>query len=100
MEVERLIATISERLGMDVQALSPVPVPDRGRRTPDLWEMLTEHGWLWAVHEAGRLELFRARSRSVSGVVHYVRPSQAVRHFLELHPTRARETERWSPAVD
>ena len=44
MEVEQLIAPISERLGLDVQALGPLPAPVRAPRAPDLWEVLTEHG--------------------------------------------------------
>ena len=44
MDVDELIATISERLGMDIQAFSPVPVQPSGRRAPRVWEVLTEHG--------------------------------------------------------
>ena len=88
MQVAELVRHARERLGMEVQALTPAPPALRDPRTPRVWEMLTEGGYFWLAERDDSVEIFRAlafptRRRSRGDCRS---PAQAARQFIALHP--------------
>ncbi|MCC6174870.1 MAG: hypothetical protein IT305_06170 [Chloroflexi bacterium] len=95
MRVDRLERHASERLGMTVLAITPVPIGvqqaagDQQPLTAQVWEVLTEWGFFWLVERRGVVELFRAaslHSRRGAAPERCPTPLAALRRFQSLHP--------------
>ena len=81
MGPRQVIAYAGERLGMEIQAVSLLCARPAGSRRPEVWEVLTEHGYFWLVEAAGAAELFRATQEGGRSSA-----LLAIRRFRELHP--------------
>jgi hypothetical protein len=82
MDAEQVTGYAAERLGMEIQATTLLRAQPAGGRAPEVWEVMTEHGWFWLVESNGEVELLRATDEGFRA------PVVAEHQFLELHPER------------
>ena len=90
MDPHEVAAHARERLGMEIQSVSRNQVVTQQDRALTTWNLMTEHGRFWLVEQTGVVEIFRA-ARSGASRAHPtdgVSAVEAVRRFLELHPSQ------------
>ena len=88
---------VRERLGMEIQAVSLARARPPGSQAPQVWTVMTAHGYFWLVEGAGQVELFRAVSGRglLTDATGCPSAAKAARRFLELHP----EAQRSAPGA-